>query len=112
MPAASTVFDWLRIYPDFVEQYAHAKEQSTISMAEEIVDIADDGRNDWMEVEKAKGFKVTLLDREHVERSKLRIDSRKWLLSKIVPKKYGDKLDMTTNGKDLPTPIYGGKSVS
>ncbi len=111
MPEMGTIYDWIRLYPEFQHQYAQAKEDSTDAMAEEIMDIADNGTNDWMEIEKGKGVQI-LLDREHVERSKLRIDSRKWLLAKMKPKKYGDKIDMTTNGKDIPSPIYGGKSVS
>jgi hypothetical protein len=35
----------------------------------------------------------------------LRIDARKWILSKMVPKKVGDKTDITTNGKDVNIPI-------
>lgn len=112
MPDKATVFRWLRTNESFCDQYTRAKEQGTEALADEITDIADNGTNDWMEVEKGKGNFVTVLDREHVERSKLRIESRKWLLAKMRPKKYGDKLDMTTNGKDMPTPIYGGQSIS
>ena len=110
MPDLSTIFNWLAIKPEFVEQYARAKEAGAEAWADEIMDIADNGSNDWMEAKKKEGA-VVLLDREHVERSKLRIESRKWLLSKLKAKKYGEKLDMTTNGKDmLPAPILGGLS--
>lgn len=110
MPDLSTIFDWLAIKPEFAEQYARAKEAGAEAWADEIMDIADNGTNDWMEAKKKEGT-VVLLDREHVERSKLRIESRKWLLSKLKAKKYGEKLDMTTNGKDmLPVPILGGLS--
>ena len=40
-----------------------------------------------------------------VQAVKLKADNLKWVMSKMKPKKYGDKLDMTTNGKDLPTPL-------
>lgn len=112
MPDKATVFRWLRTNDKFRDQYARAKEEASDALADEILDIADDGFNDWMEIEKGKGHTAVVLDREHVERSKLRIESRKWILAKMKPKKYGDKIDMTTNGKDLPAPIYGGKSVS
>lgn len=104
MPDKATVFRWLRTNAQFCDQYAKAKEEGMEAIADEMMDIADDGLNDWMEVEK-NGKKMVVLDREHVDRSKLRIDTRKWILAKIKPKKYGDKIDMTTNGKDLPTPI-------
>lgn len=104
MPDKSTVFRWLRTDVQFCDQYAKAKEEGMEAIADEMMDIADDGHNDWMEVNK-NGKTQILLDREHVERSKLRIDTRKWILAKIKPKKYGDKIDMTTNGKELPMPI-------
>jgi hypothetical protein len=40
----------------------------------------------------------TVLDHEHVQRSRLRVDARKWLLSKLLPKQYGDRVEVT--GKD------------
>lgn len=79
-------------------------------MAEDIMDISDDGSNDWME--RNYGDKVEwITNGEALQRSRLRVDTRKWLMSKLAAKKYGDKLDMTTNGKDLPTPIFGGQSA-
>ncbi len=104
MPSFQTVFTWLRKYPDFLEHYTRATQERSESMVEDILDIADDGTNDWMEVNKR-----TVVDNEAVQRSKLRVDTRKWIMSKMIPKKYGDKVDLTTNGKDLPTPIYGGE---
>lgn len=110
MPGASTVFAWLRKYEDFQQQYARAKEEAADALVEEILDIADDGTNDWMKL-NIKGREVTTLNKEHVQRSRLRIDTRKWIASKLKPKKYGEKLDLTTQGDKLPTPIYGGKSL-
>ncbi len=104
VPSMQTVFSWMRTKPGFLEQYTRAKQEASDALAEEIIDISDDGSNDWMEINKG-GYKSTLLDREHVDRSKLRIETRKWIMAKMKPKKYGDKLDMTTNGKDIPTPI-------
>lgn len=43
--------------------------------------------------------------------AKVEIDTRKWFASKFLPKQYGDKVDLTTNGKDLPSPLLGGVSV-
>lgn len=63
---------------------------------EEIVDIADDSSRDM--VERPDGSKA--LDSEHVQRSKLRVDARKWAASKLAPKKYGDRLDTTVGNPD------------
>lgn len=111
MPDKATIFRWLKTNKQFRDQYAHAKEASAVAMAEEILDIADDGTNDWMTIGRGDSERE-VENREVVNRSKLRVDARKWLLSKLVPKKYGDKLDMTTDGKPLPAPIYGGKSTN
>jgi hypothetical protein len=75
-------------------------------MAEDILDISDDGTNDYMETDDGK----LQYNGDSVQRAKLRVDTRKWLMAKMKPKVYGDKLDMTTNGKDLPTPLLGGLS--
>lgn len=109
MPDKSTVFDWLRINKEFANQYARAKEESSDAMAEEILDISDDGTNDWMVIHQG-GKAVEVPNNEVLQRSRLRVDTRKWIMSKMKPKKYGEKIDMTTNGKDLPTPIYGGQT--
>lgn len=110
MPAMATMFRWLRDIPSFREQYEKAKEEAADAFAEEILDIADDGTNDWMIRHGKDDQESWQLNGEHVQRSRLRIDSRKWIASKLKPKKYGEKIDHTTNGKDLPTPILGGAS--
>lgn len=105
MPAMSTVFKWLREDTKFSEQYARAKQESADYMAEELLEIADDGTNDYIEKERPDGSTYEALNSEHVQRSRLRVDTRKWLMSKMKPKKYGEKLDLTTDGEKLPAPI-------
>lgn len=97
-PAISTFFKWLREHPEFSKQYAQAKEEAADMMTEDILDIADDGSNDYVEVVQKNGEVKTVLNKEHVMRSRLRVDSRKWLASKLKPKKYGDKLDVEHAG--------------
>lgn len=93
MPCVKTVFNWFRAYPDFLQQYEKAKEECADALAEEILDIADDGVNDWMEKRNADGEVIGwTINGEHVQRSRLRVDSRKWIASKLKPKKYGDKV--------------------
>lgn len=93
MPAVSTVFLWLGKHKEFVEQYEKAKAESADFYAEEIVDIADDGTNDYMESLDAEGNVIGYkINGEHVQRSRLRVDARKWIASKLKPKKYGDRI--------------------
>ncbi len=99
MPAMSTLFKWLRLHKEFAEQYARAKEESADALFEELLDIADDGRNDYMERLDDEGNSVGYqFNGEHVQRSKLRVDARKWALSKLKPKKYGDRLETHHSG--------------
>lgn len=98
MPHRSTVFRWLRAHEEFRDQYARAKEESQDALVEDIFDIADDGRNDWMEVWYGKN-KKTVVNREALGRSQLRVDARKWYLSKIAPTKYGDHLKIDQTGE-------------
>lgn len=109
MPAMSTVFKWLRLHKEFTEQYAHATEERTEAMVEDILDIADDGTNDLMTIVKGNA-EYEVENKEVTNRSRLRVDTRKWIMAKMKPKKYGEKLDLTSDGKALPTPIYGGRS--
>lgn len=74
--------------PEFSEQYARAREAQADKLAEEALQIADDGRNDTY----VDGDGNVKTDTEVIQRSKLRVDTRKWLASKMAPKKYGDKV--------------------
>lgn len=97
MPCAATVFTWMRVHKEFLEQYEKAKEESADALVEDMLDIADNARNDWMEQhdEDNVGYRF---NGEHVQRSRLRIDVRKWAASKLKPKKYGEKIEQTVNG--------------
>jgi hypothetical protein len=92
MPAESTVRAWaLEDREGFSAKYARAREIGYHHMADEIQEISDNGSNDWMERndDENKGWQV---NGEHIQRSRLRVDSRKWHLSKALPKIYGDKI--------------------
>lgn len=99
MPAQSTVFKWLSLRPDVAEKYARAREAQADALFNEILDIADDARNDWMERngENSAGYE---LNGEHIQRSKLRIDARKWMAGKLRPKVYGEKSTHEHSGPD------------
>jgi len=102
MPAATTILSWGNNpkHP-FAEQYAIARKTGLLLRAEELVDIADDGSNDYMmrtsKDGEALGWQV---NGEAVARSRLRVDTRKWVLSKMLPKIYGEKIAHEHTGKD------------
>jgi len=110
LPSVRTIFSWLRTNEIFLQQYTRAKEESADAMADEVMDISDDGHNDWMERRYGKD-KVWVENGEAVGRSKLRVETRKWLMAKMKPKRYGDKLDLTSKGEALPVPLLGGDSM-
>jgi len=100
MPGQRTIYQWLQSHTEFAQQYARAREAQAEHWADEILEIADDGTNDWMERQNRDGSTYEAVNAEHINRSRLRVDSRKWLMSKLAPKKYGDKVDLTHAGPD------------
>jgi hypothetical protein len=82
----STFNDWLNDDAKLAAEYARAREELIERMAQEVLDLSDsdvgmlpDGKKDWAAVQKHK----------------LQVDTRKWLLSKLAPKKYGDKIEVS-----------------
>lgn len=105
MPSPRSIYRWLVEFPDFRQQYEASTNERIESLAEETLEIADDGTNDWMErkSEAEKGAGVLtgwVLNGEHVQRSRLRVDTRKWFVSKLNPKKYGEKITQEQTGPD------------
>lgn len=98
MPAKSTVFRWLSLNTAFSDQYAKAKEEQAESLFDEILDIADDGRNDYMSSVDDEGGLAYKLMGENIQRSRLRLDARKWMAGKLRPKKYGEKIEHEHSG--------------
>lgn len=81
----STFNRWVDADAKLAEDYAHAREDLIERMANEVLELADsevpetgDGKRDW----------------QAIQQRKLQVDSRKWLLSKLAPKKYGDRLEL------------------
>ncbi len=98
MPSSRTVLRWLDRHEDFRRLYDRAREIRAEVWAEEILDISDDTSDDWIDKEKPDGSTDRVVDHEHVTRSKLKVDSRKWLMSKAAPRRYGEKLDLNHSG--------------
>lgn len=102
-PSVTTIWNWGKSIEGVSESIARAREEGEDWIAAECLDIADDTANDYTESENGERF-----NSEHVQRSKLRIDTRLKLLAKWNPKKYGDKaqLDHTSSDKSMtPTVI-------
>lgn len=113
MPAQSTVFRWLadERYASFREKYARAREAQADAIFDEILDIADDGANDWMERKREDGSVDEVVNHEHIQRSKLRIEARRWMAGKLRPKVYGDKLGIEHDvSADLAAAIAAGNA--
>lgn len=92
MPCKATVYLWLQQKPEFLDLYVRAREDQADTLADEIIDIADDSKHDIMIVTNADGTEREVENREVVNRSRLRVDARKWVASKLKPKKYGDAM--------------------
>ncbi len=99
MPSPSAVMSWLREDVAFQQQYARARELQADALFDEIQSIADDATNDWMERNGADELGWQF-NGEHVQRSKLRIEARKWMAGKLRPKVYGDKSEVAVTGPD------------
>lgn len=95
-PCVSTVYKWLNENKDFSDNYARAKRDQADMLVEEIIEIADASEHDTI-----VGENGTYPNHEWINRSKLRVDARKWVASKLFPKKYGEKIDMTTDGERI-----------
>lgn len=92
-PAWRTVYDWMGKDADLAAAIARARDIGYDAMAEECLDIADNGGNDWMERLDADGVPIGYqVNGDHIQRSKLRIETRLKLLAKFNPKRYGDKV--------------------
>lgn len=99
MPDKSTVMRWLARHSEFRDQYACAREAQADYYAEEILEIADDGSNDWMERQNKDGSTYEVENHEVLNRSRLRVDTRKWLMARMAPKKYGEKVTQAHEGE-------------
>jgi len=100
MPSHVTMYRWLEANEEFRTKYAFARNVGYERMADEVLEIADDSSGDFIEGEdgpKPNG--------ELVARSRLRVDTRKWLLSKALPKRYGERVTNVHEGGDKPVEI-------
>ncbi len=93
--SSRTFFEWLDSDDEKQKQYARATKLRAASIFEDILIIADNQEADVYEDEDGKEF----TNHNVIQRARLRVDSRKWMLSKLEPKKYGDKLETDNKHK-------------
>lgn len=102
---------YMEITKDATAKYARAKEDQADYLADEMLEISDDSSDDVLRVKKVvdqeTGKEIFLQEenKEFTNRSKLRVDTRKWIAARLKPKKYGDKIDVTSNGEAITREI-------
>lgn len=95
MPDKATVYRWIEAHEEFRDKYARAREVQADVYAEEILKIADTVDSD----DACDEYGNIKPNHEWIARSKLRVDARKWYVSKVAPKKYGDKMTVAGDEK-------------
>jgi hypothetical protein len=98
MPAFSTIYAWEKSDPEFLNVSLRAREVGTHALADQCIEIADDSSRDWLETEDESQRHV--FNSEHVQRAKLRIDTRLRLIGKWNAKKYGEKAQVDHTSSD------------
>lgn len=101
MPVMSTIFKWCFDYPEFSEHYTKAREIQADVIFEQILEIADEMPLIEMTDEK-QGKSETKIDNAGINRNRLRLDARKWVLGRMNAKKYGD----TVNKDNKVLPVF------
>ena len=106
MPNRNTFFEWLHESEEKSNQYARACELRAEQIFEDILEIADETSGD-------KKYTATgeVIDSEYVARSRIKIDARKWMLGKMNPKKYGEKIQQEHSGELTTNVISLGNGI-
>jgi len=112
MPPYRTLYSWIERDADLAAHIARAREIGYDSIAEECLEIADNASNDWVDREQfnprtKRPEMVRVVDQEHIQRSKLRIETRLKLLAKWRPAKYGERVAVTGAADGAPIKTEG-----
>ena len=107
MPSTSTFYQWLENNTDKAKQYARATEVRADIIFDDILSIADENTNDTFVNDNG----IEVVNNDVIQRSRLRIDARKWVLSKLNPKKYGDKIQTEHSGEITTNVISLGNGI-
>lgn len=107
-PYKSVFYRWLEDNPELQDLYARAKEEQIKNMADELLEIADNSAFDLKVTDEGR----EIVDYENINRSRLRVDTRKWILSKLLPRVYGDKIVNEHTGRDGQPIAYANLNES
>ena len=99
------IYDWMKEDTDLANKYARAKQDQADFLVEEMLAISDDDSEDaiFVETDDKSGKSAKMVcNNEFIQRSRLRVDTRKWIASKLKPKTYGDKFEIDTPADGHP----------
>src|SRR5208337_163169 len=95
-PTYRMFYRWLVEHQEFADAYANAKRAQIQLLVDEIVQIADFSHED----DKFASDGSLVPNKEYIARSRLRIDTRKWMAAKLIPRLYGDRVIQEISGRD------------
>lgn len=98
MPSCQTVYTWLGKNKEFLDEYAKAKSVRAHLLVDEILKISDEDPE--MTVVDEEGNTTTKRDPAGVNRNRLRVDTRKWVASKLLPREYSEKIETSISAPD------------
>jgi len=109
LPSRATFYSWLNDNPERIELYKKATEIRADNIFDDMLEISDDASKDYFyDVNGNRQQSMTA-----VNRSRLQLDTRKWVLGRMNPKKYSEKLDITSGGDKLKiVPIIGMQIIN
>jgi hypothetical protein len=90
MPSSKTFYEWLDNDEGKIKRYARACEARADVIFDEIVELADKQDADVVGEDQ---FGNPIVNHNIIQRNRLQVDTRKWMLAKMNPKKYGDKVE-------------------
>jgi len=96
MPGTTIVMEWIKESDALAKQYARARERQADYYAEQIIEIADNSGKDTVITKEG----IEQVNHEAIQRDRLRVDARKWVASKLAPKKYGEKIQQEITGEN------------
>lgn len=98
-PCKVRVYKYIKAHPEFEIEYRRARERQVETFVDQLIEIADDGRNDWMEKQGRNGTYIALND-EHIRRSQIRVQVRQWIAERVMARKYGPQARLDVSNPD------------
>lgn len=108
MPVLSTIYNWIENDELKQKQYARACEIRADKIFDEIIEISDSTDDDIINLDNGK----QAINHHVINRDRLRVDTRKWALSKMNPKKYGDRIEIDNKHEIKDTPNFNFKDLN